>query len=39
MTAIRDFDPSDLATFATIDRAWFFAERNLIVDWRETRST
>jgi hypothetical protein len=27
-----------LDTFAKIDRAWFFAERNLIVDWTETRS-
>ena len=27
-----------LDTFAKIDRAWFFAERNLIVDWSETRS-
>ena len=26
-----------LDTFAKIDRAWFFAERNLIVDWSETR--
>ena len=27
-----------LDTFAKIDRAWFFAERNLILDWSETRS-
>jgi hypothetical protein len=27
-----------LDTFAKIDRAWFFAERKLIVDWSETRS-
>jgi len=27
-----------LDTFAKIDRAWFFAERNLIVDWSEARS-
>jgi len=24
-------------TFAKIDRRWYFAERNLIVDWTETR--
>jgi hypothetical protein len=27
-----------LDTFAKIDRAWFFAERNVIVHWSETRS-
>jgi hypothetical protein len=27
-----------LDTFAKIDRAWFLADRNLIVDWTETRS-
>jgi hypothetical protein len=27
-----------LDTFARIDRAWFFADRNLIVNWSETRS-
>jgi hypothetical protein len=26
-----------LDTFAKIDGAWFFAERNLILDWSETR--
>jgi len=26
-----------LDTFAKIDRSWYFAERNLILDWRETR--
>ena len=24
-------------TFAKVDRRWYFAERNLIVDWTETR--
>ena len=27
-----------LDTFTKIDRSWFFAERNLILDWSETRS-
>ena len=27
-----------LDTFAKVDGAWFFAERNLIVDWTETRT-
>jgi hypothetical protein len=27
-----------LDTFVKIDGAWFFAERNLILDWSETRS-
>jgi hypothetical protein len=27
-----------LDTFARVDRAWFFADRNLIVDWSERRS-
>lgn len=27
-----------LDTFAKVDGAWFFAERNLIVEWTETRS-
>jgi hypothetical protein len=26
-----------LDTFARIDRSWYFAERNLILDWSETR--
>jgi hypothetical protein len=26
-----------LDTFAEIDRSWYFAERNLILDWSETR--
>jgi hypothetical protein len=26
-----------LDTFVKIDRAWYFAERNLILDWSETR--
>jgi len=26
-----------LDTFAKIDRSWYFAERNLILDWSETR--
>ena len=26
-----------LDTFAKIDGAWYFAERNLILDWSETR--
>ena len=26
-----------LDTFAKIDESWYFAERNLIVDWSETR--
>jgi hypothetical protein len=26
-----------LDTFAKIDDGWFFAERNLLVDWSETR--
>ncbi|MGC0362041.1 hypothetical protein ABH922_000025 [Rhodococcus sp. 27YEA15] len=28
-----------LDTFAKINGAWYFAERNLIVDWTETRSS
>lgn len=28
-----------LDTFSKIDGAWFFAERRLIVDWTETRSS
>jgi len=27
-----------LDTFAKIDEGWYFAERNLILDWSETRS-
>lgn len=27
-----------LDTFAKIDGGWYFAERNLILDWSETRS-
>ena len=27
-----------LDTFAKIDQGWYFAERNLILDWSETRS-
>jgi hypothetical protein len=27
-----------LDTFTKVDGAWFFAERNLIVDWTETRT-
>jgi SnoaL-like domain len=27
-----------LDTFTKIDQSWYFAERNLIVDWSETRS-
>ena len=27
-----------LDTFAKIDEGWYFAERNLILDWTETRS-
>jgi hypothetical protein len=27
-----------LDTFTKIDRRWYFAERNLVVDWSETRS-
>jgi hypothetical protein len=27
-----------LDTFAKIDGRWYFAERNLILDWSETRS-
>jgi hypothetical protein len=27
-----------LDTFTKIDRCWYFAERNLILDWSETRS-
>jgi len=26
-----------LDTFAKIDGAWYFAERNLLLDWSETR--
>jgi hypothetical protein len=26
-----------LDAFAKIDQSWYFAERNLIVDWTETR--
>ena len=26
-----------LDTFARIDRSWYFAERNLFLDWSETR--
>jgi hypothetical protein len=26
-----------LDTFAKINQSWYFAERNLIVDWSETR--
>lgn len=28
-----------LDTFAKLDGAWYFAERNLIVDWTETRTS
>ena len=28
-----------LDTFAKIDGSWYFAERNLLVDWTETRSS
>jgi hypothetical protein len=28
-----------LDTFAKIDEGWYFAERNLILDWSETRSS
>jgi hypothetical protein len=27
-----------LDTVAKVDGAWYFAERNLILDWRETRT-
>jgi hypothetical protein len=27
-----------LDTFTKIDQSWYFAERNLILDWSETRS-
>jgi hypothetical protein len=27
-----------LDTFTKVDQSWYFAERNLIVDWSETRS-
>jgi hypothetical protein len=27
----------DLDTFAKIDGSWYFAERNLLLDWSETR--
>ena len=28
-----------LDTFTKIDGAWYFAERNLILDWSETRTS
>jgi SnoaL-like domain len=28
-----------LDTFTKIDRMWYFAERNLVVDWSETRTS
>jgi hypothetical protein len=27
-----------LDTFAKVDQGWYFAERDLILDWSETRS-
>jgi len=27
----------DLDTFAKIDGSWYFDERNLVLDWSETR--